>query len=182
MLYPLFLLASALISLYEARISAQHSAELVQRGAVEIAPKIFPMMAALYLLMYFGSFAEYLWTRRSVSIIWFACGLLLFAVSKLLKFWSASSLGERWTMKVLILPGSEVVTSGPYRYIKHPNYVAVLLEIITIPLLGKSFLTFAIVFALFSVVLFYRIQSEERALMQYTNYSQGMLSKRRFVP
>lgn len=106
----------------------------------------------------------------------------VFVVAKILKFWAIRSLGKYWTMKVLILPGSHVVTQGPYRYIKHPNYMAVLLEIAAIALAGKSIITFLIIFSLFSWILYYRVVSEEQALLQHTDYSQSMISKRRFIP
>jgi methyltransferase len=139
-------------------------------------------MAFLYIALYFGSALEYFFVPKEIS---FGYGIAMFSVllvAKALKLWAVRSLGKYWTMRVLIVPGSHTVTQGPYRYIKHPNYLAVLLEIAAIALAGKSIITFLIIFSLFSWILYYRVVSEEKALLQHTDYSQSMISKRRFIP
>lgn len=182
MIYTLFLTFSVILSMLEAALSGHNSRRLLQQGAIEITPRIFPLMAFLYILMYFGSLTEYLLLPKEISVGYAAAMGALFLIAKLLKAWAISSLGKYWTMKVLILPGSHAVTNGPYRYVKHPNYMAVLLEIAAICLAGKSIITFLIIFSLFSWILYYRIVSEEQALLKHTDYSQSMLSKRRFIP
>lgn len=182
MIYILFLAFSAMLSVFEAALSARNSKRLLQEGAIEIAPRIFPLMALLYVFLYFGSLVEYFYLPKGISVGYAASMAGLFLLAKLLKAWAIFSLRKYWTMKVLILPGTHAVTSGPYRYIKHPNYMAVLLEIAAICLAGKSFITFLIVFSLFSWILYYRVVSEEEALLEHTDYSQSMLSKRRFIP
>jgi methyltransferase len=182
MFYIYFLAVTALEILFETWISARNSRALLQRGAVEIAPLLLPVMAFLYALMYFGSLAEYLLIPKQLSISWILVFALLYCFAKLLKFWAIASLGSYWTMRVLIMPQSAVVTTGPYRWIRHPNYVAVLLEIAATTLIGKSFLTFLVVIVLFSVTLVFRIQQEEAALKKYTDYAGRMGVRRRFLP
>ena len=182
MFYTYFLAITALEILLETWISARNSRALLQRGAVEIGPMLLPVMALLYATMYFGSLAEYLWISKPVSIPWILVFALLFCLAKFLKFWAIASLGPYWTMRVLIMPESAVVTNGPYRWIRHPNYVAVLMEIAAITLIGKSFFTFIVVIVLFSVTLVFRIQQEETALKKYTDYSGRMGIRRRFLP
>jgi methyltransferase len=80
------------------------------------------------------------------------------------------------------LPQGKTVSRGPYRWIRHPNYVAVLLEIAATCLLGKCFLTFFIIAGSFAVVLWWRIRAEEKALRKYTDYSTNMSAKGRFLP
>lgn len=180
--YFVFLGMNAAEMIGESRVAARNSAELVKKGAVEVAPRILSLMILLYIVMYIGCFFESLAAGRTVPLWWAISFLALFLLAKLLKWWAVSSLGGFWTMKVLILPGAGVVRSGPYRYIRHPNYVAVLLEIAATALTGKCFYTFGFVFLAFVAVLFFRIHAEETALIQYTDYSQKMTELRRFIP
>lgn len=182
MYYLVFLAGNALEMIWESRISARNSAELLRKGAKEIAPWIFPVMAFLYVLMYVGSFVEYTYMNRQITEWWSVSFCSLFVMAKLLKLWAVKSLGPCWTMKVLVVPGAEVVKSGPYRFIRHPNYIAVLMEIAATTLLGRAYGTFAAVFVLFSVVLRFRIRSEEAALAAHTDYAGKMTGLRRFVP
>jgi methyltransferase len=182
MLYLYFLAFTALEILGETWLSARNSRALLQRGAVEIAPLLLPLMALLYAVMYFGSLAEHLWIPRTISPSWAVVFAAVYCAAKILKFWAIASLGDYWTMRVLILPKSRVVTQGPYRWIRHPNYVAVLLEIAATTLIGKSFYTFFVVIVLFSVTLVFRIRQEEAALGKYTDYQGKMGLRRRFLP
>ena len=182
MFYLYFLAISAVEILVESWLSARNSHALIQKGAIEVASALLPIMALLYLLMYLGSWAEHIWMQRAFSLNWAMTFGSLYLLAKIIKFWAISSLGPLWTMRVLILRSSSVVTKGPYRWIRHPNYVAVLMEIAATTLIGKSFYTFVVVIALFSVTLMFRIQYEEAALKRFTNYSERMDSHRRFLP
>lgn len=174
MLYIYFLALNALEMLYESWISARNSRELLQRGAVEIAPFLLPLMIAIYGLMYVGSAVEFYLIPRVVSFPWAAMFVALFCAAKALKFWAISALGTFWTMRVLVLPKSHVVTAGPYRWVRHPNYIAVLLELAATPLIGKCYFTFALAIVLFSITLASRIRHEEEALKKHTDYAQRM--------
>lgn len=181
-LFPIFLILTLIELGFEVRLSRRNSKNLLKQGAREIAPGTLPLMTALYVLMYAGAICEFLWLRKSISVPVF-CGFgVLYAGAKALKYWAVKSLGPFWTMKVLIVPGSHAVVSGPYRWIRHPNYVAVLMEIAGTTLSGKAYITCLGVLVLFSIVLYHRIRREEEALAGYTDYSGSMAGKRRFVP
>ena len=182
MFYLLFLVVTALEMLFEVRISIRNSAALIRRGAIEIGPAVLPVMTMMYIVMYMGSVVEFLLSHPVLPLWWLLLFLMIFVLAKGLKFWAVSTLGEYWTMKLLILPESKVVTAGPYRWVRHPNYIAVLLEIAATTLLGKCFVTFGVVFFSFLVVLRYRIRLEEEGLLSHTDYAAGMTSKRRFLP
>lgn len=179
-LFPAFLLLSLVELIFEVRLSRRNSAALVKQGAVEAAPATLPIMTGLYVLMYIGALAEYIYMKREIPWVWFSGFVALYLAAKALKFWAVSSLGPCWTMKVLVVPGSKAVTTGPYRWIRHPNYWAVLMEIAGTTLPGKALWTCALVLALFCGVLYYRIRSEENALAGHTDYSKSMAGKRRF--
>src|SRR5262249_3304919 len=132
MFYPAFLLVAALEMLWESYISSRNSARLLQRGAIEIQPGVFPIMVLLYVLLFAGSLIEFQVMHRVVSSNWIVLFCGLFLLAKALKLWAVSSLGSFWTMKVLILPGSKTIKIGPYRWLRHPNYLAVLVEIAAI--------------------------------------------------
>jgi methyltransferase len=91
-------------------------------------------------------------------------GIAVFAIAKVVKFWAITTLGERWTYKVLVLPGVPLVTGGPYRFVRHPNYVGVVGELVGMALITGARVTGPLGLILFSWLLMRRIQAEERAL------------------
>jgi methyltransferase len=181
-IYPAFVLIILVESLIEAAISRKNSSVLIARGAIDIAPYLLPLMVLLYIFQFAGSVLEYYKASREVSLNWLIIFGSIVLAAKGLKFWAISSLGSFWTMKVLIVPGSSAVTTGPYRWIRHPNYIAVVTESLALPLMGKAYFTTVCVALVFSFLLFLRIRAEEQALIQYTDYSKTMATKRRFIP
>ena len=90
----------------------------------------------------------------------------MFLLVQPLRYWAILSLGAGWNTKVLVVPGAKPVRSGPYRYLNHPNYVVVVVEILTFPLIFGAWLT-ALVFTLLNAaVLRVRIREENRALRE----------------
>ena len=95
---------------------------------------------------------------------WLASGLLLFAASKGLKYWAIRTLGDRWSFRVLTLPGVPLVTTGPYRYVAHPNYIAVAGELTGAAMMFGARVTGPIAMALFGLALWARVRFETRVL------------------
>jgi methyltransferase len=94
--------------------------------------------------------------------LWFA----LWLAAQVLRWVSVRALGERWTTRVLVLPGEGLVRRGPYRWLPHPNYLAVVTELLAGPLMLGAWRT-AIVFSLANLpALWVRIRCEERALAE----------------
>jgi len=93
-----------------------------------------------------------------------AAGVVVFVVAKGLKYWAIASLGERWTFRVLVPPGSVSKTTGPYRWLSHPNYVAVAGEIAGCALAMQAVVTGPLAFAGFGLLMLRRIKVEEAAL------------------
>jgi methyltransferase len=182
LIYPAVLVILFIEALFEVAISKRNSTALIKKGAIDIAPHLLPWMASVYGIKFCGSLTEYFLTKPVLTPAWLIFFGALVIAAKILKFWAISTLGQYWSMKVLILPGTQTVSGGPYRWIRHPNYVAVVTEVIAIPLMGKAFITAMIVTILFSILLYLRIKAEEQALIQYTDYSKTMGDKRRFIP
>jgi methyltransferase len=128
------------------------------RGALEVAPQHYPLMVAVH-----AGWLVSLWVfghDQPVNV----AALVFYLVLQALRFWVMRTLGARWTTRIIVLPGERLVSSGPYRYLAHPNYAVVAGEIAVLPLvLGLPWLaaTFTILNA---AILFIRIRAENRAL------------------
>jgi methyltransferase len=179
MILPLFALSFILgLLLAEARLSSRNEVELRRQGAVERAGDVYAAMAVAYPLSFLAMGMEGA-LRANVELrsspfevpgalgLWpgvFLAGALLFVVSKALKYWAIGSLGPRWTFRVLVLPGVPLVGSGPYRYVAHPNYVAVVGELLGTAMMMKAEVTGPIAMMLFGTLLAVRIRFETRVL------------------
>jgi methyltransferase len=105
-----------------------------------------------------------------------------FLAGQALRYAAIHTLGERWTVRVMTLPGAKPVSQGIYRFIRHPNYLGVMLEIVSVPLMHSAYLT-AIFFSIANaLVLAWRIRTEERALKEQNNYEQAFAGRPRFLP
>ncbi|HYC16587.1 MAG TPA: isoprenylcysteine carboxylmethyltransferase family protein [Pseudolabrys sp.] len=135
-----------------------NTVRLRAKGAVEFGATHYPLMIVLHGLWLLG-----LWVfghNQPINLGWLA----LFVVLQFGRLWVISSLGRRWTTRVIVLPGAAPVARGPYRWLKHPNYLIVALEIAVVPLaLGLPM--FALVFSVANAALLaYRIRIENEAL------------------
>lgn len=149
--------------LLEAARSRRNERRLRRAGAMEPEGDVYRVMQVAYPACFLAIAAEG-WMRDGTMRPVFVAGVIVFAAAKLLKYWAISVLGERWTFRVLVLRDSPLVTGGPYRYLRHPNYLGVAGE-----LLGATLMASAPVTGLFSILGFgalilARIRVEERAL------------------
>jgi methyltransferase len=104
------------------------------------------------------------WLRHQGAPDTVLTGAMLFAAAKALKYWAIASLGERWSFRVLVPPGSRRTFRGPYRFMRHPNYVAVAGELAGMALLAGAVVSGVAAVAIFAGLLLLRIRVEERAL------------------
>jgi methyltransferase len=147
----------------EAVIAARHDAHLRQLGAVEPARDVFRAMQLAYPAAFAVMVIE-AWLRHVEAGGWFYAGLTVFGAAKLLKYWAIATLGERWTFRVLVPPRSARIVTGPYRWLRHPNYAAVMGELLGIALAAHALVTGPIATAGFALLILRRIVVEERAL------------------
>jgi methyltransferase len=94
--------------------------------------------------------------------------LALFAAAQALRWWCVSTLGPRWNTRVIVVPGLPLVTGGPYRWLRHPNYVAVVAEGVALPMIHTAWVTAALFTLLNAALLTVRIRCENRALAAST--------------
>ena len=163
----LFLLLVALVAigrLVELRIAARHRRALLAKGAVEVGAVHYPWMVGLHTAFLLAGPLE-VWLLDRPFLPWLAAGcLVLVLTATALRWWVIRTLGERWTTRVLCLPGAPLVTGGPFRYLRHPNYLAVIMEIAALPLVHTAYLTAAVFTVLNAVLLRHRIRVEEAGL------------------
>jgi methyltransferase len=159
---PAFLLLSfvTLSRLGELVLARRNTSELLSKGAVEIAPEHYPVIVALH-TAWLGTLWFY-GVSQDINLFWFAC----FAVLQLGRVWVLSTLGRRWTTRILVVPGERLVARGPYRFISHPNYAVVVGEIAVLPLcLGLTWVA-AVFTVLNAAVLTIRIRAENAGLRE----------------
>jgi methyltransferase len=149
--------------LFEAARSRRNEAVLRARGAVEPAGDVYPWMQIAYPACFAAVVAEAAF-RQGPAGAAAAAGAVVFLLAKALKYWAIATLGERWTFRILVLPGEPLVTTGPYQWMRHPNYVGVAGELIGASLMGGSPVAGAIAFVTFGGMMLARIRVEERAL------------------
>jgi methyltransferase len=92
------------------------------------------------------------------------------------------ALGEAWTMRVVVPAQPRVAATGPYRFLRHPNYVAVVGELLSLPLAGGAWITAVVFGAAFGAVLLARVRTEEAALLARPEYAAAMAARPRFLP
>jgi methyltransferase len=149
--------------LLEARRSASNDRRLRAQGAVEPAADVYRLMQCAYPGCFLAMIAE-AWVRGAGMTPMAVIGGVVFGAAKALKYWAIATLGERWTFRVLVPPGSGRIVRGPYAYLRHPNYVAVAAELAGFALLAAAPVAGAIAVACFGVLMLARIRVEERAL------------------
>ena len=151
----------ALVTLQRAAelvISSHNTSKLRARGAVEVAPRHYPMIVAVH-----AAWLISLWMfghDQPLNVV----ALLIYVVLQGFRVWVMWTLGARWTTRIIILPGEPLVRCGPYRLLPHPNYAVVAGEIAVLPLvLGLPWL--ALIFTVLNAAaLAIRIRAENRAL------------------
>ncbi len=144
--------------LVELPIARANTARLLASGAHEVAPGHYPLIVALHL-----TWLATLW--------WIAPGLplhlgflTLFALIQIARIWVLRTLGQRWTTRIIVVPGAPLVTRGPYRFVNHPNYLVVTAEIAVLPLVFGLWQVALIFSMLNAAILNVRIRAENRAL------------------
>ena len=168
--------------LVELRVSNRHQRELTAGGAQIVRDPVFGWMVITHALLLTGSLLEpWLLARPFVPWIgWTALAVLV--IAQALRIWVLRTLGRQWNVRIVASGEEGVVTSGPYRYVRHPNYAIVLVEAAVLPLFHCAFLTLVVVQLLHIPVLAARIRAEERYLMSLESYREKMADKPRLLP
>lgn len=163
-LFTALVLAVGIERVAELVMSKRHAAWAFSRGGVEVGRGHYPPMVVLHTGLLAGALAE-VWLLTRPFVPWLGWTMLtLVAASQALRWWCIATLGQQWNTRVIVVPGLPLVRRGPYRLVRHPNYVAVVLEGLALPLVHTAWLT-ALVFTLLNAALLrLRVAVEEQAL------------------
>lgn len=145
-------------------VSTRNAAWSKAQGGVETGLGHYPFMVVLHTGLLAGALIE-AWVRRPDVPSALAWSMLLVVVlSQALRWWCIATLGRRWNTRVIVVPGLPPVARGPYRWLRHPNYVAVVLEGIALPLVHSAWITSLVFTVLNAGLLTVRIRAEDAAL------------------
>lgn len=173
---------TSITRLFEMNLSRRHRRTLFENGAAPTSDPGFLGMVLLHVGVLAGCLLEAVMLERSAPIWLALCAAFIVLFASALRVWTIHSLGQHWNVRVVDSTSLGVVKSGPYRYIRHPNYVAVFLELAFLPLVQGAWLTALVGTGLHALVLRQRIHHEENVLMRSADYRKEMAQKPRFIP
>jgi methyltransferase len=160
--YSLLIAAVALERLAELVVAQRNRAWSTAQGGVEFGARHYPAMVTLHTGLLVGCLVEAVYRPFIPALGWPMLAVVLCAQG--LRWWCIATLGRQWNTRVIVIPGAPRVTSGPYRLLSHPNYVAVVLEGVALPLVHTAWIT-AIGFTVLNAALLRtRIKVENAAL------------------
>lgn len=183
LLFVVLFLAVGLERLLELALSTRNARRAFARGGVEAeSPRFFALMAGVHTAFLLATPLEVLLARRPFLPLLAWPMLALAAAAMALRYWAIATLGERWNTRVIVVPGDPAVTGGPYRWVRHPNYVAVMVELAALPLVHGAWLT-ALLFSFANALLLRaRLRHEEAALARLAGWSESFAGRGRFLP
>ena len=181
-IFLLLVIALGIQRLYELRLSARNERQIMASGGYEYAPHQFRVMKVLHIAWFISMLVEVFGLQQTFHPALALVAGLVFVAGQVLRYAAIYTLRDRWTVRVMVLPGAEPIQQGIYRFIRHPNYLGVMLEIGAVPLIHSAYLT-AVFFSMANALLLtWRIQTEEAALKEHNNYERVFAKRPRFLP
>jgi len=166
--------------LVELCLSRRNAGRALAGGGIESGAGHYRAMVAMHSAWLLACAAESIAMPRAVAPMLSSGALAIAAGAQALRYWAMWTLGARWSTRIIVTPGAAPVTGGPYRYLRHPNYLAVAIELAAIPLIRANWYT-AIVFSIANAILMaIRIPAEERAMG--AGYRAAFAARRRMLP
>lgn len=178
--YLVLLVLVVLERLAELLIARRNAERAFARGAVEVGQAHYRVMTVFHTLFLVSCAAEAVLLERTLHPLLSPVMIVLAVLAQALRYWCIRTLGDRWNTRIIVLPEVPPVVGGPYRFVRHPNYVAVIVEMFALPLVVGSVYT-AVAFSLGNALLLrVRIRAEEAALGEH--YRRAFDARPRFVP
>src|SRR5262245_49190624 len=168
--------------LWDQAVSRKNIRNLKNHGHVHSADGGFPLLFATHVVFFILVPAELLWFQRPFDPVLGSIMIAVFVFASLLRSWSKRVLGEHWNSQVVVADDLTPVVRGPYRVVRHPNYLAMCLELIALSLAYSTYLSGPVVTVFCVVAVLVRIRREEQALMRIPAYQAAMSGKARLIP
>ncbi|MFD3534179.1 isoprenylcysteine carboxyl methyltransferase family protein [Streptomyces sp. NPDC058664] len=162
--YVLLVLGVAAERVVELVVARRNTAWTLARAGVEHGRGHYPVMVVLHTALLVCCLLEPVLAHRPFlpGLAWPMLTLVL--LSQALRWWCIATLGPYWNTRVIVVPGTRPIGTGPYRFVRHPNYVAVVVEVAALPLVHSSWLTAAVFSTANAVLLTVRLRCENAAL------------------
>ncbi len=179
-LFAAVLISTGVMRLVESVVSFRRIRR--RPGAVVAEPVLFAAMALLHLCLIVAPMVEVLLLGREFVPVGFAVALAALFLATALRIWTLKTLGQAWNVRIVVPEDHAVVTCGPYGWIRHPNYLVVIVEVAALPLLHNAWVSCLVLSVWNGVVLAFRIRNEERALMRSPAWREAMMRRSRLIP
>lgn len=171
MTFAIFILLVGLQRIMELYIAKGNERWMKENGGIEYGRSHYPWIVVMHVGFFLVLIMEVVLFDKGLSRNWMLWGTL-FLVAQAIRIWALTSLGKYWNTKIIVIPNATAVSKGPYKFIKHPNYVIVAIEILVIPLLFNAYFTAGLFTLLNLSMMAIRIPAEERALTSLTRYEE----------
>ena len=168
--------------LVEVAISRRNQAKMRQQGAQKIREPHFPWLVLFHTVILIAAGVEVLFLHRPLIPALALSMALLFILSNLLRYWVIHLLADLWNIQIMDSSRIGIVTSGPYRWVRHPNYVGVVLEVFSLPMIHTAWITAVAGTLVYFEILRRRIKIEDSVLMSNPAYREAMGDKPKFFP
>lgn len=166
----------------EVAVSRRNQNKMRAQGAQKIREPHFPWLVAFHTFVLIAAGAEVLFLHRPLIPALAIAMLALFVASNLIRYWVIYLLADLWNIQIMDSGRIGIITSGPYRWVRHPNYVGVVLEVFSLPMIHTAWIT-AIAGTLgYFEILRRRIKIEDQVLMANPAYREAMGNKPKFFP
>ena len=166
----------------ELRISGNNEAYILAQGAKKHSDNLLGVVKVLQTSWFLAALVEVWYFDRPFILSLSIVAFLVTLTGQVLRYLSMQALGRHWSLSIMTLPDMPVVDKGIYLYLRHPNWLGVILEIAALPLIHGAYLT-TIIFSLANAFLMSkRIQTEEEALAKSSNYTLVFANRPRFIP
>jgi methyltransferase len=149
--------------LAELALARRNARRMIELGAIEYDAKGYTFLVIMHVCFFLFLIIEFFAFKRSLNTFWYLFAVI-FLITQALRYWAISSLGFYWNTRIIVLKGSALIDSGPYKYIRHPNYTAVAIELAVLPLIFSCYITSAVFSLLNLIALNRRIKIENEAL------------------
>jgi methyltransferase len=180
--YIVLLVLVGIERLVEVGISRHNQSKMKEQGVQKIREPHFPWLVAFHTIVLIAAGAEVLFLHRPLIPVLAIPMAVLFVLSNVLRYWVISLLAGLWNIQIMDSSRLGIITSGPYRWVRHPNYVGVVVEVFSLPMIHTAWITAIFGTLGYFEVLRRRIKVEDGVLMSHPEYRAAMGDKPRFFP